>query len=219
MAFLFEVVMPSPTASVDFYHRHAKRLADCYDGLSVEQVHGSWLPLVPVQPGARALDVGAGCGRDACWLAQQGWQVTAVEPAAGMRDIGQQRSQALELGQDKLVWIDDALPSLAKVPNADYHLILLSAVWMHLSIAHRPLALRRLVQLLAESGVIVITLRSGSGDPERPMYPVSAVEVRAIAKPLKLSVEELTPRAGRGDLLERPNVTWQTVILRRDRDN
>ncbi|MDO6682552.1 MULTISPECIES: bifunctional 2-polyprenyl-6-hydroxyphenol methylase/3-demethylubiquinol 3-O-methyltransferase UbiG [unclassified Oceanobacter] len=211
--------MPSPTASVDFYHRHAKRLADCYDGLTVEQVHGSWLPLVPVQPGARALDVGAGCGRDACWLAQQGWHVTAVEPAAGMREIGQQRSTALELGSDQLQWIDDSLPALKKVPDERYQLILLSAVWMHLSIAHRPVALRRLVQMLADTGVIVMTLRSGSGDPERPMYPVSAVEVRAIAKPLKISVEELTPRADRGDLLERPEVSWQTVILRRDRDS
>ena len=40
--------------------------------------------LLPRPPG-RALDVGAGTGRDAAWLARLGFQVVAVEPSGVLR--------------------------------------------------------------------------------------------------------------------------------------
>lgn len=37
-------------------------------------------------PPGRVLDIGAGEGADAVWLAEQGWQVTALEPALAARE-------------------------------------------------------------------------------------------------------------------------------------
>lgn len=48
-----------------------------------------------------ALDVGAGSGRDAAWLASWGYEVVAAEPAAGMRREASKRR--LRLRQDQQV--------------------------------------------------------------------------------------------------------------------
>ena len=54
------------------------------------------------------LDVGAGTGRDAAWLARLGHEVVAVEPSAAMRAEAERRHPAA-----RIRWIDDRLPGLA----------------------------------------------------------------------------------------------------------
>jgi tellurite methyltransferase len=49
-----------------------------------------------VEPGT-ALDLAAGTGRNAIWLAQRGWEVTAVEGAPTAADILEKRSGRLAL--------------------------------------------------------------------------------------------------------------------------
>lgn len=49
-----------------------------------------------------ALDVGAGSGRDAAWLASLGYEVVAAEPAAGMRIEAQRRHP-----DPRIRWLDD----------------------------------------------------------------------------------------------------------------
>jgi SAM-dependent methyltransferase len=154
------------------------------------------------------LDVGAGSGRDALWLAQQGWQVTAVEPAQGLRERGQHTTG------DQVQWLDSQLPSL---PDIDmlaqgYDLILLSAVWMHLPPSDRPQAFTRLVELLSVTGLLIITLRFGPSDPERPMYAVSVDELAQLAQSQGLVLSVLGEGESQ-DRLARAEVSWQTVCL------
>ena len=54
-------------------------LARRYEAVSAPDLHGPVADLIPPGP-VRALDVGAGSGRDAAWLAKMGHQVLAVEP-------------------------------------------------------------------------------------------------------------------------------------------
>jgi 2-polyprenyl-3-methyl-5-hydroxy-6-metoxy-1,4-benzoquinol methylase len=86
-------------------------------------------------PPASVLDVGAGSGRDAAWLAGKGYSVLAVEPSATMREEAQGRHAV-----PSIVWMDDRLPSLDAVLRlgAAFDLILVSAVWMHV----QPAAVR-----------------------------------------------------------------------------
>ena len=70
------------------YNQHAERYFNQYQSLTFDQVHGDWLPQLDSKTGL-ALDVGAGSGRDAAALAERGWDVVAVEPAAGLRELGQ----------------------------------------------------------------------------------------------------------------------------------
>ncbi|MDO6461481.1 class I SAM-dependent methyltransferase [Granulosicoccaceae sp. 1_MG-2023] len=194
--------------TIEHYHRNAVQFQSQYDSIRPEDVHADWRFLLDkVTPGV-ALDVGAGSGRDALWLARQGWQVTAVEPAQGLRDLAQQNSG------DQVRWIDSQLPTLAAVerPPRGYDLILLSAVWMHLPVALRPQAFERLTALLSPGGLLIITLRFGPSDPARPMYGVSVEELQQLAHSRELVLQLLGPKVS-ADRLQRADVSWQTVCL------
>jgi len=191
---------------VNHYHQNAANLSAQYDALTFEQVHTGWLPLLDkIQP-ARALDIGAGSGRDAEALARRGWQVTAVEPAEALRKIGQKK-------QGAITWLDDRMPALAALGDKDcFDLILLSAVWMHLTEIDRPVALKRLQQLLSPQGILIISLRHGPSVPGRAMYPVSVEEMHHLASPCGLTVSLLD--GDTADCLQRSEVSWQTVVLK-----
>lgn len=105
------------------YDREAANFAARYEALSAEAAWASVRDLLPHGPGRLALDVGAGSGRDAVWLAARGLEVVAAEPAAGMRREG-------EACHPGLRWVDDRLPGLAAVHRLglSYDLVLLSAV-------------------------------------------------------------------------------------------
>ena len=126
------------------YDSQAASLAERYEGVSAERIYADLAPNLSISSGL-ALDVGAGSGRDAAWLATLGYEVVAVEPAAGMRREGAQRHPDLPLR-----WIDDRLPDLSVVHRLGlaFDLVLLSAVWMHVPPPFRPRAFRKLVTLL-----------------------------------------------------------------------
>jgi protein-L-isoaspartate O-methyltransferase len=171
-------------------------------------VHADWASLLQGRTPGRALDVGAGSGRDALWLAQQGWQVTAVEPAQGLRERGQHATG------EQVQWCDSQLPHLSDLdtPAQGYDLILLSAVWMHLPPSDRSQAFTRLVELLSATGLLIITLRFGPSDPERPMYAVSVDELAQLAQSQGLVLSVLGEGESQ-DRLARAEVSWQTVCL------
>lgn len=91
------------------YGETADVLVTQYESRTFADVHRGILPLLPAAP-ARALDIGAGTGRDAAALAALGHTVLAVEPTPQMRAHGQRLhpSPAIE-------WLDDSLPELARV--------------------------------------------------------------------------------------------------------
>jgi len=86
------------------YNRHAQKFFTQYQSLTFEQVHRDWLPQLDRKAGL-ALDVGAGSGRDALALAERGWNVVAVEPAAELRRLGE-----VATAHRSIQWVDDAGP-------------------------------------------------------------------------------------------------------------
>ena len=63
--------------TVNYYFENAPILASKYNSLNSELLHASWSRLIHEDPGI-ALDIGAGSGRDANWLANKGWDVVAI---------------------------------------------------------------------------------------------------------------------------------------------
>ncbi|MBI0539713.1 class I SAM-dependent methyltransferase [Roseomonas sp. KE2513] len=116
-------------------------MAVAHEALPAAVLHGGLADLLPVAP-APVLDVGAGSGRDAAWLADLGHDVVAVEPAAGLRRIAEGQHPS-----PRIRWLDNRLPALATTARLglSFDAVLLSAVWMHLAPADRPRALPRRV--------------------------------------------------------------------------
>ena len=75
------------SSTIDIYHQVAEGFASQYNALKPEEVHQIWRSFWPAAD-ALVLDIGAGSGRDARWLAQQGCEVFAVEPAKALRELG-----------------------------------------------------------------------------------------------------------------------------------
>ncbi|MEL7099452.1 MAG: class I SAM-dependent methyltransferase [Pseudomonadota bacterium] len=107
---------------------------------------------------ASVLDIGAGTGRMAKWLAQRGHDVLAVDPVPELRT-----------SHDR--WHTAALPDLADV-DGRYDLLLLCAVWHHLRPEDRAAAWPRLAALCADNAVVLMSLRHGPTPADRPGFAV-----------------------------------------------
>ena len=121
-----------------WYDANADAMTERYESVASEEVHGWLMDILPAAPAA-ILDVGAGSGRDAAWLACMGHDVVAAEPSCGMR------TRAIAAHADSAIrWIADALPGLDTVFKAglSFDFILVSAVWMHVAQSDRPRAFR-----------------------------------------------------------------------------
>jgi SAM-dependent methyltransferase len=164
--------------AIPYYNTHAPALAQQYEALPAASVH-SWLVDLLPKTKTLALDVGAGSGRDAAWLASLGFEVIAVEPSAGMRAEAQRLHHSAQIQ-----WLDDSLPDFQVTQRLglSFDVILLSAVWMHLPPADRPRAFRKLITLLKPGGLLALTLRLGPAAPERAMFEVSEHEIETLAK-------------------------------------
>ncbi|WP_283131325.1 class I SAM-dependent methyltransferase [Enterovibrio norvegicus] len=196
--------------TIQHYHTHAQKLDAQYQQVTFEQVHDSWRAYWPEgnDRTCKVLDVGAGNGSDAAWFAKRGCDVYAVEPADAFRAIGEERTQSLPV-----TWLSDTLPELKVVNQLSlrFDCILLSAVWMHIAPSERARAFRKLANLLAPNGRLVITLRHGSFDDARTAHAVSVEEIEQFAKDHALQVRLKTDV--QADSLGRDSVKWQTVVL------
>lgn len=163
--------------STDGYAEAAPELLAEYDAVRVEAVHAGILDLLP-DPPAEVLDIGAGSGRDAAWLAARGHHVTAAEPVAEMRE-GARRLHPTA----RIRWCADALPDLPDLSQGrtKFDLILMTAVFMHLDAEERAAALPCIAGLLRPGGRLILSLRHGPVPEGRRMFEVDPAEVRALA--------------------------------------
>ena len=193
----------------DPYSQRAQHFFNQYQQLAFENVHKSWLHHLPADPGY-ALDAGAGSGRDAAALARRGWDVIAVEPAAELRQLGEEATRGLAVQ-----WVEDRLPELSEVQHLGqrFNLILVSAVWMHLPPSQRNEAFNRLTELLTPGGIIIITLRHGPGDGERTFHETSRSELEGLAGEKALTALPIDD-SPQNDQLGRHAVWWETVVFK-----
>jgi len=207
----------------NFYNNNATNLAQQYLSQTFEKVHQNWAKLLPSilsNPNARILDLGAGSGRDAKYIADQAQethketnniQVIAVEPAKELLKLGQRYTKGT-----KIRWLSDSLPELRHVIKLKtrFELILLSAVWMHVAPEERAYAIRKLACILKSGGKIVVSLRYGQTEEEftkRDMHVVCADELKRLASEVGLFCTLET--SIESDKLGRDHVSWQTVVL------
>ena len=131
-----------------------------------------------LEPG-RALDLAAGEGRNAVWLAGRGWRVTAVDFSGVAID------KARKLAGDRGVtveWVQADLRDYQPEPGA-YDLVVVS--YVHLQPADRAEVLRRATAALAAHGIAFVVghdldnLAHGTAGPQDPVVLYTAQAISA----------------------------------------
>ena len=203
---------PQPIRGIRGYAENAAELIARYESLTFPYKHEAALHLLPSEPCA-AVDIGAGTGADAAWLAAQGHRVVAVEPTNVFREYGvaHHRSSLIE-------WVNDALPRLEQLTDRkhEFGLVMLTAVRMHLDEQERQDAMPVLASLLASGGTLVMALRHGPVPSERTMFQVSAHETVALAElnglECILNVHEQSRLAANREA----GVSWTRLVFKRN---
>ena len=110
-----------------------------------------------LKPG-RALDLGCGSGANAIWLAQHGWQVTAVDFSDVAIEKG--KAQAAEKQVEVEFVVSDVTTNW---PNDLYDLII--SCYIHLWPVQRAQMLSRVVQTLSPGGKFLFVSHDQSSPP------------------------------------------------------
>lgn len=165
------------SASNASYAEEVDQLFIRYESRDPEGIHKPWAHFLP-KPPARILDIGAGTGRDAAWFASLGHSVLAVEPTDALR-IGAGKLHP----EPEIEWLDDILPGIPHVlaRGETFDLILMHAVWMHLTENERAEGMANIASLLKTGGRIAMSQRHGPVPAGRRMFDVSGEETIALA--------------------------------------
>jgi SAM-dependent methyltransferase len=163
----------------------------------------------------RALDLGAGEGRHAVWLASLGWRVTAVDWSDGGLAKGRRWAEAEGLGH-LVEWVVADLADFAPEPGS-YDLVL--AAFCHLAAVSRENVEARAAAAVAPGGLFVVVgydasnLTEGTAGPKDPTYlfTADAVAAEMAAHGLRVTRAERLRRtvelyAGEDELCEVVNV-------------
>lgn len=138
--------------------------------------------LAELAPG-RALDVATGEGRNALWLAERGWEVTAVDFSLAGLDKARALQTRHERGRDlHIAWVHADV--LEYDPGqATYDLVVVA--YLQVPAEARRTALRRAFSALADGGTFFViahdssNLTEGTGGPPDPAVLYTAEDVLA----------------------------------------
>lgn len=151
-----------------------------------------------LEPG-RALDLACGEGRNAVWLAQQGWAVTAVD----FSEVGLDKGRRLAADRGVLVdWVAADVTAWSP-PAGGFDLVVV--LYLQLAAEARRAALGVAARALAPGGTLVViahdrtNLAHGTGGPGNPAVLYAPEDVLA-----DLRASGVTCTVERAEAVERP---------------
>lgn len=137
-------------------------------------------------PPGRALDLAAGEGRNAVWLAGRGWQVTALDFSPVALDKGRRRARA------DGVEVDWVTADVTTTPFARRAYDLVAVLYLHLPAAVLADVLSRAAGAVAAGGTLLVlghdrdNLSRGTGGPQQPDLLYTTDELRSCAAGLEV---------------------------------
>jgi SAM-dependent methyltransferase len=154
-------------------------------------------------PPGRALDLAAGECRNALWLAERGWTVTAVDFSAVALDRGRRlATQRLGDRAEALTTVHADVVTWTPEPRG-FDLVLV--VYLHLPPKERVAVLESAARAVAPGGTLLVighdlaNLSGGVGGPQDPTVLCRPADVVADVEPAGLQVQ-------RADTVRRPVV-------------
>ena len=163
-------------------------------------------------PPGRALDLACGEGRNAVWLAERGWEVTAVDFA----EVGLEKARGLAGARGvEPAWVHADLLEY-EPPRAAFDLV--AVLYLQLPEGQRRHVLRGAADALAPGGTLLVVahdrsnLENGHGGPQDPAVLATPEEVAADLDALEVEraavVERRSGAAVALDLLVRARRRW-----------
>ncbi|XUW93629.1 methyltransferase domain-containing protein (plasmid) [Burkholderia sp. M6-3] len=111
------------------------------------------------RPG-RTADVGCGSGRDAAWLASNGFPTMGFEPSKGLLEEARRRHPDIQFQVA-------ALPELEGVADASFQNVLCETVIMHLEAELIVPSVRKLLDIAEPGGTLYLSWRVTEGKDRR----------------------------------------------------
>jgi SAM-dependent methyltransferase len=164
-------------------------------------------------PPGRALDLAAGEGRNTVWLAERGWQVTAVDFSRVGLEKGRKLSAARGVDEARVDWIVADLREFE--PDCDFYDLVLIA-YLQVSPALRATVMARAAAALAPGGTAFVVghdltnLTEGTGGPQDPDVLYTPEAVRAELPRLRVVRAERAHRTVERD--GRPATAIDTLV-------
>jgi SAM-dependent methyltransferase len=149
----------------------------------------------------RALDVACGEGRNAIWLARQGWDVVAVDFSSVGLDKARRLAGAAGVSVD---WREADVTGWD--PPGEFDLVVVS--YLQLSQPELEAVFSRIVPSVASGGTIIVVghdrrnLDEGVGGPPDPAVLLDAAQIVALLDDLEIERAEVVERPVEG--AERP---------------
>lgn len=140
----------------------------------------------------KALDLGAGEGRTTLWLAQRGWEVTAVDFSDVALARGRRRVEEVS-APGKVDWVCADLAEYS-APAGPFDLVLL--LFVHLPADQRRRLLRSAMGSLAPGGVVLVVgydtthASEGVGGPRDPLVLFGPEDIAADLDGLRIERAE-----------------------------
>jgi SAM-dependent methyltransferase len=159
------------------------------------------------RPGT-GLDLASGEGRNAIWLAEQGWDMTAVDFSAAAIERGRAAS-------DEVSWVVADIRTWE--PDDVYHLVVIA--YLQLSVEEFEPLIRRVVTWLTPGGELFMVghdrsnIEHGVGGPQVPAVLWDVEEIVPWLNGLDILEAEIVERDVVGD--DGPRVALDTLIRAR----
>lgn len=148
--------MDEPTIS--HFDRNARSIAVEYEAADMREVHDLLFRYLP--RGKPVLEIGSGSGRDAAFLAESGFDITAVDASAGMVSESALRHPVLA---DRLVRAEFPMPSGSPLLDERFGGVVSIATVMHIPNSHLFEFAMQLRELVEPGGILIISSSIGRG--------------------------------------------------------
>lgn len=146
-----------------------------------------------LKPG-KAVDVACGEGRNAIWLAEQEWNVTAID----FSDVAIEKGRQIAAKRDVIVnWIAEDV-STWKLPKYEFDLV--AVLYLHTTIREREQWLKNVIDSVKPSGTFIYiahdsdNIENGVGGPQDPALLPTVSEITNALKGFDVEIAEVIER-------------------------
>ncbi|MBH1970106.1 class I SAM-dependent methyltransferase [Moraxellaceae bacterium AER2_44_116] len=191
--------------TIDSYNKDADNIAQLHASLIPEKLY-SLINQHFIKKGLTA-DIGCGIGRDSHHLSEQGFEMVSIDGSLAMLQKAQEIYPNLTLQHDYL-------PNLNSLDVNTFENILCSAVLMHLHQADVKTACLRLLALLKNEGILIITLR-GTHQPDKRENGKLYEDIN-LANLFQLFTDnQATVLIHEIDLEPKRQLTWHNLVIKK----